>query len=100
MAEKIEKDDGTSEVRENSKSAITPDERTTSVESDNITQNQETGNMEIHKHLHHVTHKKKWDEYILEFLMLFLAVFLGFLTENFREHEIEKERAKQYIQSF
>jgi len=40
--------------------------------------NQETENMEVHKHPHHVMHKKKWGEYVLEFLMLFLAVFLGF----------------------
>src|SRR6185503_1625235 len=60
----------------------------------------ETENMEVHKHPHHVTHKKKWGEYFLEFLMLFLAVFLGFLAENFREHQVEKERAKQYILSF
>lgn len=46
----------------------------------------QTQNMEVHKHPHHVTHKKKWGEYFLEFLMLFLAVFLGFLAENFREH--------------
>src|SRR6185369_90711 len=59
-----------------------------------------TENMEVHKHPHHVTHKKKWGEYFLEFLMLFLAVFLGFLAENFREHQVEKERAKQYIFSF
>ena len=55
--------------------------------------------MEIH-HPHNITHKKKWNEYLLEFLMLFLAVFLGFLTENFREHQDEKERTKQYIESF
>jgi hypothetical protein len=55
--------------------------------------------MEVHKHPHHITHKKKWGEYLLEFLMLFLAVFLGFLAENFREHKVEKERGKQYIQS-
>jgi hypothetical protein len=60
---------------------------------------QATGNMEVHKHPHHVTHKKKWGEYLLEFLMLFLAVFLGFLAENFREHQVEKERGRQYIQS-
>ncbi len=53
--------------------------------------------MEVHKHPHHVTHKKKWTEYLLEFLMLFLAVFLGFLAENFREHEIEKVRGKGFI---
>lgn len=52
--------------------------------------------MEVHKHPHHVTHKKKWGEYFLEFFMLFLAVFLGFLAENQREHIIEHERAKQY----
>src|SRR6185369_7095980 len=60
----------------------------------------ETENMEVHKHPHHVTHKKKWGEYFLEFLMIFLAVFLGFLAENFREHQVEKERGKQYIESF
>src|ERR1043165_7874167 len=55
--------------------------------------------MEVH-HPHHPTHKKKWSEYVLEFLMLFFAVYLGFLVQNFREHKIEKERAKQYIESF
>src|SRR6185503_6461875 len=34
-----------------------------------------------------------------EFLMLFLAVFCGFLAENIREHLIEKTREKQYIRS-
>jgi hypothetical protein len=56
--------------------------------------------MEVHKHPHDVTHKKKWGEYLLEFSMLFLAVFLGFLAENWREHIIEGKREKQYIQSF
>ena len=52
--------------------------------------------MEVHKHPHHVTHKKKWGEYLLEFFMLFLAVFLGFIAENIRENAIEHERAKEY----
>jgi hypothetical protein len=56
--------------------------------------------MEVHKHPHHVTEKKKWAEYFLEFLMLFLAVFLGFVAENQREHLAEKKRALQYISSF
>jgi len=55
-----------------------------------------TENMEIHKHPHHITHKKKWAEYVLEFLMLFLAVFLGFVAENIRETSVEQEREKQY----
>ncbi len=61
--------------------------------------NDSTDTMEVHKHPHHVTHKKKWGEYVIEFLMLFLAVFLGFLAENLREHQVEKEREKQYIES-
>lgn len=31
--------------------------------------------------------------------MLFLAVFCGFLAENFREHQIEHQREKKYIVS-
>ena len=43
--------------------------------------------MEVH-HPHHPTHKKNWKEYIVEFLMLFAAVTLGFFAENIREHQI------------
>ena len=84
----------------NNQSENRSDEITPVKDTETITQNQETENMEVHKHPHHVTHKKKWGEYLLEFLMLFLAVFLGFLAENFREHQVEKERGKQYIESF
>jgi hypothetical protein len=59
----------------------------------------ETENMEVHKHPHHVTHKKKWGEYLLEFFMLFLAVFLGFVAENIRENSVEREREKEYARS-
>jgi hypothetical protein len=31
--------------------------------------------------------------------MLFLAVFLGFLAENIREHKVEREREKEYIET-
>src|SRR6059058_4049080 len=62
-----------------------------------VTSNQETKNMEVHKHPHHVTHKKKGGEYLLEFLMLFLAVFLGFVAENIRETSVEHEREKEYM---
>ncbi len=44
--------------------------------------NQPSTNMEVH-HPHHVTHKKKWTEYLLEFFMLFLAVFLGFAPVDY-----------------
>ena len=51
--------------------------------------------MEVHAHTH--TERKKWTHYLWEFLMLFLAVFCGFLAENFREHQVEKNRAAQYM---
>ena len=54
--------------------------------------------MEVH-HPHHPTHKKKWAEYIIEFVMLFAAVTLGFLAENLREHYVEGHRERQYIES-
>ena len=53
--------------------------------------------MEVHAHAH--TERKKWTHYFWEFLMLFLAVFCGFLAENFREHKIEKERELQFIRT-
>ncbi|HEU5168555.1 MAG TPA: hypothetical protein VFU29_23580 [Chitinophagaceae bacterium] len=53
--------------------------------------------MEVHRHSH--TERKKWTHYFWDFLMLFLAVFCGFLAENIREHKIEKEREKQYIET-
>ena len=54
--------------------------------------------MEVHHHTQ--TPRKKWTHYLWEFLMLFLAVFCGFLAENLREHFIEQRREKQYVISF
>jgi hypothetical protein len=53
--------------------------------------------MEVHHHAH--TARKQWTHYFWEFLMLFLAVTLGFLVENQREHYIEHQREKQFIRS-
>jgi hypothetical protein len=53
--------------------------------------------MEVHAHSH--TPRKKWTHYFWEFLMLFLAVFCGFLAEYQLEHKIEKDREKQYMAS-
>ena len=53
--------------------------------------------MEVHAHTH--TPRKKWTHYFWEFLMLFLAVFCGFLAEYQLEHKIESDRARQYIVS-
>src|SRR5215210_6733179 len=46
--------------------------------------------MDVHHHTH--TPRKKWTHYLFEFFMLFLAVFCGFIAENFREHIVENGR--------
>jgi hypothetical protein len=55
--------------------------------------------MEVHHHpdLHHK--KKNFKEYFLEFLMIFLAVTLGFFAENIREYFSDSQKEKQYIRS-
>src|SRR6188472_2374622 len=53
--------------------------------------------MEVHAHAH--TERKKWTHYLWEFLMLFLAVFCGFLAENQREHIVEHQREKKFIET-
>ena len=58
---------------------------------------QQTEDMEVHHHTHPAHGKKNWKAYFWEFLMLFLAVFCGFLAEYQLEHKIEKERAKKYM---
>ena len=55
----------------------------------------QTEEMEVHHH-GHVHHQKKWKEYFFQFLMLFLAVTLGFFVENQREHYIEHKRAGEF----
>ena len=54
--------------------------------------------MEVH-HPHHPTHKKKWSEYIIEFVMLFAAVTLGFFAENVREHQIIEHKTDLNLES-
>jgi hypothetical protein len=56
--------------------------------------------MEVHHHpdLHHKT--KKFKEYFLEFLMIFLAVSLGFIAENLRERISDRSKEKEYIEAF
>ena len=53
--------------------------------------------MEDHHHSH--TARKKRTQYFWEFLMIFLAVTLGFFVENQREHYIEHRRERQFIRT-
>lgn len=53
--------------------------------------------MEVHAHTH--TERKKFKHYLWEFLMLFLAVFCGFVAENLRETKVEQQRAIELARS-
>src|ERR1700750_210334 len=61
--------------------------------------NQDTENMEVHHHpdLHHK--RKDFKEYFLEFLMIFLAVTMGFFAESYREHLKDQRQEKEFIVS-
>ena len=54
--------------------------------------------MEVHHHPK--VEKKNFKEYFLEFLMIFLAVTMGFFAENIREHYTERKNAKEYLESY
>ncbi len=60
---------------------------------------QQIETMEIHHHpdLHHAT--KPWKEYFLEFLMIFLAVTMGFFAETIRENVSENGKATELAKS-
>ena len=47
----------------------------------------------------HKARGKRVKHYLFEFFMLFLAVFCGFIAENWREKMVEHQREKQYIRS-
>lgn len=87
-------ENSTNKQLENPADKIIPN---TNTETIKLTQDIE--NMEVHKHPHYKTRKKKWGKYLLEFLLLFLAVFLGFLAENIREDKVEGESEKMYMYS-
>jgi len=53
--------------------------------------------MEVHHHPN--VEKKRFKEYILEFIMIFLAVTLGFFAENIRERIKNNEEIKSDMQS-
>ena len=69
-------------------------------DTNTINSNQETENMEVHAQELHKAPGHGWKHYLFEFLMLFLAVFCGFLAENQREHMVERDREKIFIQTF
>ena len=80
----------------------TPVEILPAIDADTINPNQASEIMEVHHHAHNPAephHKKNWKSYFWEFLMLFLAVFCGFLAEYKLEHIIEDQREVKNIRS-
>jgi hypothetical protein len=43
---------------------------------------------------------KRWRKYFFEFILIFLAVFLGFLADNIREEYFERQQTVQLARSF
>jgi len=56
-----------------------------------------TETMEVHHHPD--VEKKTFKQYVLEGLMIFLAVFMGFIAENIRESIADHEHEQQYMES-
>ncbi|MEO6221067.1 MAG: hypothetical protein ABIO81_11600, partial [Ginsengibacter sp.] len=90
--------DDSPQLRKNNPVSSEPEVVNENQTSDIITS--EIKNMEVHHHTHPGHQKKKWTDYFWEFLMLFLAVFCGFLAEYQLEHKIESDREKQFIHSY
>jgi hypothetical protein len=52
--------------------------------------------MEVHHHPQLEHKPKPWKEYLLEYLMIFLAVMTGFFAESYREHLSERSKEHEY----
>ena len=59
----------------------------------------QTLDMEVHHHPDLQHKRKNFREYFLEFLMIFLAVTMGFFAESLREYFGDREKEKQYMHS-
>jgi len=58
----------------------------------------QTEEMEVHHHPH--VEKKNLKEYLLEGLMIFIAVTMGFFAENIREHFADVRIEKEYLSTY
>jgi hypothetical protein len=53
----------------------------------------------MEQQLDHFSPKKKWYVYLIDFIMLFVAVTLGFLAENLRDQQTDKNREISYLKN-
>ncbi len=84
------------EVNENISQQETVEQSEAPIETSDITIS-DIPNMEVHHHPH--VEKKNFKEYFLEFLMIFLAVTMGFIAENIREGISDTSKEKEYVRS-
>ncbi|HTD97892.1 MAG TPA: hypothetical protein VK668_01330 [Mucilaginibacter sp.] len=59
----------------------------------------QTEPMEVHHHPQLEHKPKPWKEYLLEGLMIFLAVTMGFFAESLREHITDSSREKEFAKA-
>jgi hypothetical protein len=96
MEDNIEKE--TLDNPQKTQSEITSDEVLTANITGTIIENQETKKMEVHHHPK--VEKKNFKEYLLEGLMIFIAVTLGFFAESIREHFTEVKVTHEYLETY
>ena len=65
------------------------------INTDIITEKPAIENMEAHHHPD--IEKKNFKEYVLEGLMIFLAVTMGFIAKNLREYLSDNSKEKEYV---
>jgi hypothetical protein len=59
----------------------------------------QTEKMEVHHHPQLEHKPKPWKEYLLEYLMIFLAVMTGFFAESYREHVSDRTKETEFMRS-
>jgi len=97
MANNIDQNHKTLENSKNKLDEIS-DRNIPKVESDKIIEEKETHVKNHHYHTDRSSRKTIWN-YLFDFLMLFLAVFCGFIADNWREQLSEHQREKEFIHS-
>lgn len=99
MAENVDNGYKNLEKQTNYESEKPSDIKIPIVESDSTIPKQELENLSTRTHHLHNSLEKNIRHYFFEFLMMFLAVFCGFLAENWREQLQEHKREKVFIHS-
>jgi len=99
MAENVDNEHKPSEDLTSNESDKPTDEKSYDVDSEDINSKQKSENKSPGAHHAYISYRKNIKHYFFEFLMLFLAVFCGFLAENWREQMQEHKRENEFMHS-